>query len=270
MLDDATWSAVFTPGDSEEYFQGPAVFGELAFDVDNKHQLAWLFSECSRLAYNTNAHARQSALDQIECSEHYWCEVEDLAAGIWMHQENCILAFRGTNQPKNWLRNIDALLEQFDNYGKVHSGFLAAFDLCWQHLRRHMPTYKQLICCGHSLGGAMASIAALTCKANALFTFGSPRVGDETFSQQFEHIFHLRCCNRDDIVTHLPPSKDRFIYKHIGEALWLGTEERKRDRFKERLKDPTLWFSTPKHLSDHAPINYSQRLAVLAENKIDS
>lgn len=74
--------------------------------------------------------------------------------------------------------------------------------------------------CGHSLGGALATLLALDVAANsgfsdpAVYTYGSPRTGDSLFASTFDQVVKnsYRIANRVDIVPALPPPID---YEHV-------------------------------------------------------
>jgi hypothetical protein len=74
--------------------------------------------------------------------------------------------------------------------------------------------------CGHSLGGALATLLALDVAANTVFTepavysYGSPRTGDSLFAGTFDQVVSnsYRIANRLDIVPALPPPLD---YDHV-------------------------------------------------------
>ena len=71
--------------------------------------------------------------------------------------------------------------------GKVHHGFLNDTEALWPLAQHYIPVDKKLWLTGHSLGGAMAGIAAIqgdrniARKAEALYTFGQPRVGNAQY-----------------------------------------------------------------------------------------
>jgi hypothetical protein len=70
---------------------------------------------------------------------------------------------------------------------------------------------------GHSLGGAMATLASVRLASEgytvrAVYTFGSPRVGDRAFRRKYR-LPNYRFVNDDDLVPHLPFS---WCYKHVG------------------------------------------------------
>ena len=80
------------------------------------------------------------------------------------------------------------------NNSKVHSGFLSAFNSVASDVLAAVsseltayPNYT-LISTGHSLGGALASIAGVSLAANfpnaslQMFTYGQPRTGDPSYA----------------------------------------------------------------------------------------
>ena len=77
--------------------------------------------------------------------------------------------------------------------------------------------------CGHSLGGALATLLALDLTANgrapfnqpAAYTYGSPRTGDSAFAATYNQAVmnSHRIANRLDIVPQLPPPP---LYEHVA------------------------------------------------------
>src|SRR5262249_13938988 len=70
---------------------------------------------------------------------------------------------------------------------------------------------------GHSLGGALATLAAAHLGRDAvqgLYTYGCPRVGDAAFAAVLPRRSHFRFVHRDDWVTTVPP--DLLGYVHAG------------------------------------------------------
>ncbi|ORV85664.1 hypothetical protein AWC11_19475 [Mycobacterium interjectum] len=74
--------------------------------------------------------------------------------------------------------------------------------------------------CGHSLGGALATLLALDMAANttftdpAVYTYASPRTGDSLFASTYDQVVakSYRVANRLDVVPALPPPVD---YEHV-------------------------------------------------------
>ena len=77
--------------------------------------------------------------------------------------------------------------------------------------------------CGHSLGGALATLLALDLTANgtapfnkpAAYTYASPRTGDSSFAATYNQAVmnSYRIANRLDIVPQLPPAP---LYEHVA------------------------------------------------------
>jgi hypothetical protein len=91
---------------------------------------------------------------------------------------------------------------------------------------------KALYITGHSLGGALAVLAAALIHSDStlaplrgalrgVYTFGQPMVGDANFAKEFQPRFGdmlFRHVYRRDVVPHLPPrSTGRFV--HFGHEL---------------------------------------------------
>ncbi|KAF8517176.1 alpha/beta-hydrolase, partial [Hysterangium stoloniferum] len=149
-----------------------------------------------------------------------------------------VLALRGSLSLMNVITDMGLLLVPFKSHGVdtpsgtlVHSGFLIAWnsivnDVVFsleQQLDRH-PSYS-LVITGHSMGGALASLAAMSIRANypflntTLYTYGQPRTGNDAYSlwvnsELGEHSF--RVVHTNDGV---PTVTDR-TYRHHGIEYW--------------------------------------------------
>ena len=192
-----------------------------------------------------------------------------------------------------------------DGGGQVHKGYRDALDGIWPALSEHIggiaracadpPTFWLT---GHSLGGALATLAAhrfeseeagdeMSGRIKGLYTFGSPRVGDDRFRDSLG-VKAYRCVTENDFVMHLPPkliaSRD---YRHVGEfrcvdaqgritggqSLWerkkravagpisrLNRLLRRSDPSKdEDARAPAGIRGLIRSLEDHAPIRYAER-----------
>ena len=88
---------------------------------------------------------------------------------------------------------------------------------------------------GHSLGAAIATFAALDIKEQLnptnrfdFYTFGSPRTGDETFTDYiFSHFpsngSYYRVTHLNDLVPHSPSIEEGF--NHAGDEVWYNDAE---------------------------------------------
>lgn len=156
------------------------------------------------------------------------------------------MAFRGTQglDYKNWITNLRFNLEPYKLYegAEVHVGFYSAYEAVASKVRAGFDAiFKKhpsagIIFTGHSLGGALAVFAALDINFNYnltkdtqqyLYTHGSPRVGDEEFSNLLFDLYpngeYERIVHANDVVPHLPPPA--FGYRHAGNEIWVFREE---------------------------------------------
>lgn len=264
---DDSWLAVFDPSAQHAFF-AEALLESPTYQAAFCPRLAWFLSECTRLSYLDDSEQQAAVLHKHGAILVQSFHCDDLAAGLWQWPDCQILVYRGTHRNRNWLRNLRIAPIPYkiaNQRCKVHAGFFRAFQKLDAQIAAQLQTQKPLLCCGHSLGAAIATLAGHAYRAQVVYSFGSPRLGDKHFCQAYPVTLHRMCCV-DDIVTRLPSSHGPSIYQHIGEAIYLGEKQRKRDRFKMKLRQPELFLKSPKHLSDHAPINYSQRLAELNQS----
>ncbi|KAK1599439.1 lipase [Colletotrichum navitas] len=150
-------------------------------------------------------------------------------------RENIVLAIRGSSNVRNWLTNLLFGLEDCDLVDgcKVHSGFANA----WNEVKGEVlsaikaaktanPSYT-IVGTGHSLGGAVVTIAAAYLRLDGypvdIYTYGSPRVGNEAFTNfvTVQPGAEYRVTHVDDPVPRLPPIL--FGYRHTSPEYWLST-----------------------------------------------
>jgi triacylglycerol lipase len=129
------------------------------------------------------------------------------------------LIFRGTITDQEWIQNIRIALAPYllQQYGKVHDGFLQIYSLLRAEIIAAldgMNPWSTLFIAGHSLGGALATLAlpdigaCMSRKTIALYTYGSPRIGDNAFVTAFNRSYgekSFRIENTSDMVGLIPP-----------------------------------------------------------------
>lgn len=156
-----------------------------------------------------------------------------------------LVSFRGTKELHDWLANLNVISTTRD-YGQVHRGFLGAFQVVESLLRnaiKHAGSHP-LVLTGHSLGGALATVAAAEWKdvfpIRMIYTFGQPAVGKGDFvdhiKQNYSNQF-FRFVNDDDIVPMVPPT-----YRHVGRLMHLdpnGNVKPRREALESAANDRT-------------------------------
>lgn len=168
--------------------------------------------------------------------------VTDTQAFIFKKNHHIVLVFRGSQQSADWGTNFKFRMKQFavthaqqDDAiptGEVHRGFQDAWQSVEKRvlyrLRKWWTPKTQLWITGHSLGGALAALAATSLeyqgfKVAGLYTFGQPRVGDWAFTRQVnarmgDRMF--RYVNNNDVVPLIPPqfnpANPGRLYGHMG------------------------------------------------------
>lgn len=110
--------------------------------------------------------------------------------------------------------------------GLVHFGFAQALDKVYDKIIDQIDRLNisglKMICTGHSLGAALATIFASRVDAKYLYTFGSPRVGNKDFVKEMnkDKIIHYRFVNNNDIVTKIPLAL--VFYRHHGKLIYIN------------------------------------------------
>jgi hypothetical protein len=232
---------------------------------------AWAYSDAETLATKLQYYGLEGAhIRQITLVNNALLVVATGYLVLSRSGKVGILAFRGTDPASfiTWLTDAQVQQRAFID-GHVHAGFYGNVKAIWEDvaqsvslahegqfvdgvtrdnrlrlvkLKSHL---KALYITGHSLGGAMAVLAAARLMrgdfgawpAEALrgvYTFGQPMVGDAAFAAHVERAFGDRLFRhvfRDDVVPHLPPRSD-FDYEHAGKEL--------------RAKEPNeVWLPSP-------------------------
>ncbi|PHR74229.1 MAG: lipase [Arcobacter sp.] len=126
-----------------------------------------------------------------------------------------VLAFRGTETTSiaDIKADLNAKQTQCETDGKIHRGFKNAFNEVHNDIQNYINEKlqdKPLFITGHSLGGALATVATKKLKhpeLAACYTYGSPRVGNEEWMLGIKSPVY-RLVNSADPVTMLPPGSD--------------------------------------------------------------
>ena len=170
----------------------------------------------------------------------------------WLHQDRLILpsggesstvgivAFRGTETgdlASLWddlKTDLDGGLVEMRTRVDVREGFAKAYkevrDRVIQLVRGNLDNNGIAYITGHSLGGALACIAANDiapmnwCAGVKLVTFGQPRVFGHTSAMHWQ-CDYWRVVNNNDIVPSLPPPVTPIgHYRHTGQRVYLDTD----------------------------------------------
>ncbi len=180
----------------------------------------------SNLAYQDNSGVEKVCLDKWRFDTCDFIHVNDTECFVASTANEVLLAFRGTAGIADWVRDLTVYSTDVE-YGSVHEGFYLGMkqvkDEIVDVLERVNAKNKSFVLTGHSLGGALAAIAAAEFDGDysvtSIYTYGQPAVGKEdfrTFMQLYASRFY-RVVNDDDIVTKVPPG-----YAHVGKVYRFG------------------------------------------------
>ncbi|CAL8467464.1 g7002 [Coccomyxa elongata] len=170
-------------------------------------------------------------------------------AVAWLDQNStAVFAWRGTVDRQDWIANFHLMLQN-DNQSpvldqlfpgaKTHEGFTSQFRAVTDQASNSSYNIKsvleqqsngrpstKVICTGHSLGAALASLCGVWSSLRWLdadvrvVTFGSPAVGNQEFANAFKLAVgrSYRLVDRMDVVPALPPFDG---YVHLDYSQWI-------------------------------------------------
>lgn len=142
----------------------------------------------------------------------------------------------------DWRRNLELKPVPDDSGGLVHEGFIKDMASVWNDRNgvKGLKSYLQpllaggtrtLWITGHSLGAGLATLAAERAARDAgfdvrgVYTFGSPRVGDVQFKQNYEarglSAKTYRVIYDIDVVQKIPPG---HVYVHVGQFEFIDAD----------------------------------------------
>ncbi|BDA51092.1 probable phospholipase A1-Igamma1, chloroplastic at C-terminar half [Coccomyxa sp. Obi] len=213
------------------------------------HSLYW-----SALIYDYGEAERGLSLEvamgmyELEHSELFWEKARDTKLLMAWNNNRIVLAFRGTASVSNALSDVQAWrVVHPPKRGRwgcrplVHVGFLKSWTANGLDIRvisrikeiiqapEFNPTMAYVGVTGHSLGGALAQLAAHDIARAGqrcgkvvrvgCYTYGSPRVGNHAFAREFNqvvpHCWHI--INNQDAVARAP--KFLLLYKRAGQVV---------------------------------------------------
>ena len=255
----------------------------LSLDPRTMQSEALLCAELSRLVYcrfesdEAIRQAIQSELAAIGFTAPIYFNENGLQAFLTINPAKnlAVLAYRGTEPneaSKDILTDLDARLDVWAGVGRVHKGFATSLARKWIDIAAALYQQRELrlLYTGHSLGAALATLTAALIRPAALYTFGSPRVGDAVFAASLADVPHERYVDCCDVVCTVPPKA--FGYQHAGKHKYIDRYgaihadlpddeiETDRRRAAGAYALDHLWLQSQNVLlrgfADHAPVNY--------------
>lgn len=207
-------------------------------------RMAWIMASMAELAYmqfENDPEKRTLFLARLESGgfkliKTFNSKETDTQAFLAECEDYAVLAFRGTEVKKIKDVKTDIAASKMSLLqGYVHKGFLNAYKSVADDIKKSLLGIrgKPLYITGHSLGAALATVATQNLEHDhlyprfreiiaACYTFGSPRVGNSHYEQEFKSPIY-RVVNTTDVVTTIPLLA--MGYMHIGDVRYLGARE---------------------------------------------
>jgi predicted lipase len=211
-------------------------------------------------------------LELVKWIEHKKSDTQGFVA---TRNKSIYVVWRGSESKKDFQNDASIDKVPFLNEGeKVHIGF----KYCWESvvgdtydaidtaIENLQGKTKDIVVCGHSLGGAVATLYAHSIKKHypdyniKSVTIGSPRVGNKTFKDNYDlsDIDTLRIVHNNDLVTHTPYIK----FYHVNYQLRLDNNGNvlKRDKSLDALWLYIRALFSGKNIKDHMCDGYMEAL----------
>lgn len=215
-----------------------AYYSSAAYDSTDGLTQARDFRICSSTepnCPNRDAEVSWIVWDSYQFLGYTYAEDMKVVLGFSDAQEQIFVSFQGTNNLVNLEEDFNGSQCDFHGYS-VHCGFLHTWKNlatkvveCLEKLINDHPNYD-ITFTGHSLGGALAILAAYDVSQSIWLdygiyvqTFGSPRVGSKSFadavSSNSKIVALYRNVNWYDLVPHHPLTS--LGYHHAATEMWL-------------------------------------------------
>lgn len=183
-------------------------------------------------------------LNALKLEDHNFIDVYGFSknstqAILVEHKDFFCFAFRGTDHIQDWWDNLKII--QFNaGSGCFHKGFWDSLDDVYYDL---MDRYRELsrtkrrplFLTGHSLGGAMTTVAVARLLHDSIdfvsaYTFGQPRAAEIKTALKLNQRIkdkYFRFQNNNDIVTRVPSALAGL--KHVGTFIYIDEDKQMSD-----------------------------------------
>jgi hypothetical protein len=130
-----------------------------------------------------------------------------------------IVAYRGTDEARDWLKNIRAYPWPYGG-AVAHRGFMRGHQSIWPRIitelsRRDSQPAKDLIVTGHSLGAALAELSCLFLSrypgSVSMVGFGKPNVFFRPRSPKLQHLSHQISVVSGSAAVHVDTRRLRLL-----------------------------------------------------------
>jgi len=230
----------------------------------------------SQIAYSDYSDITKDIMQHGKYLTWQYYDREGTQAVAIINGNSLNIAFRGTETDSLKDIMLDVNCKKVStHHGEITRGFQKAYNNIKEEIEALITSFNgEVWLTGHSLGAAVATVCASDIvnaggRIAGLYTFGSPRVGNQEFcdflANSGTRIY--RFVNNCDIVTRIPLSVLGFL--HVGEIIYIDHEGKIHtdsiglwntfwDRYQGRKDD--IWERKIGGISDHSMENYTKAI----------
>lgn len=268
---DPRWQALLRPQLAARLFDHHPV-PPLGSGSGFSWSTAWWLANLCHAAYLWNAPGeppaagyREAVLAAVGFHELDFVDEGAIQGVLAVRGDLVALAFRGTDDPRDWLVNARIEPKPWPGGGRLHGGFLEAFNHIAPRLAalRAGHAQRRWLVTGHSQGAAMAVLSSTMLQPLATYGFGCPRLGDAGFDGALATQPLHQVVNGGDLICRLPPSLGDYQTCLPGRVHRLGREVGGNQdapfdvhALLQRTASPSQWTRPAHELADHAIVNY--------------
>ena len=247
----AKYHNIRPPNDNYTYFEDRQNHAFLPLATSFERVNAGWMADFAMLAYGNKPFIQKKLDDSGLTADGFVMEYfsRDTTQCFVAHNNNfVVVSMRGTEIDNfwgaftDWLRNLELKPVPDDSGGLVHEGFIKDMAAVWndrngvQGLKSYLQPLlaggtRTLWITGHSLGAGLATLAAERAVRDSgfdvrgVYTYGSPRVGDIQFKQNYEArglaAKTYRVLYDVDVVQKIPPGA---AYTHVGQLEFIDAD----------------------------------------------
>ncbi|KAF0694955.1 Aste57867_14178 [Aphanomyces stellatus] len=288
--------SLFQPSSSYAEWRAPRAFCVETACLAYNHSVAVydeVVSNAETGGYDIPSHAHFAA-DGLEFVSELFDKATDTYGWVLKGDKKVVVVFRGTKSGQNAVTDLKYRFcipsWNSDEAGidaiRVHTGFWEAYSTVREEMKRivqdtmaEMGPEVQLYLTGHSLGGALATLASFDVVTDRNFhleeevvcyTLGAPRVGNHKFATMFNRKVPntYRICADGDAVVGTPKRSIQMLYfvkslcyKHVGTAVLLSTRAKGVFMINPNIVERAFMAEFRNNVLAHLPPTYRHLLA---------
>lgn len=205
-------------------------------------EMALTLGKISEIAYEDDLQEKLREIGFTLDSPLIKDESTDTNGFIAYSEDKVVLAFRGTQEPKDFVQDLKAgqyqrIDEEYcEKKAFIHGGFnlpilsINKNEAVRETIKQRVSEGKEFYITGHSLGAALSNVYAYYLAADnaemevsGIYTYGQPIIGNSFFANCMDSTYqnvNFRHVNNIDVVTKIkPPGSD---YQHTQTLVHFG------------------------------------------------